>query len=172
MVSDWLFDTPWWLLAVLVGVGAAIFVAGNRRQERPVMRMGLLLLLAGVALGAMSGSWTRTRRRPWRARAQLRAAINATGTACGRCSTHTTRRLHERDAIVKGGRDTAERIGLRMCGCSRSRQRRRRRWIRWTVEALSEQDASPGNTRRAGSSSTRTSGRVDADEHPAAETAS
>jgi hypothetical protein len=51
-MSDLVFDTPWWLLAVLIGGGAYIWYVGNTRLEKSwkiggiaVASLGLLLAL-------------------------------------------------------------------------------------------------------------------------------
>jgi hypothetical protein len=147
MLSDWLFDTPWWLLAVLVGVGAAIFVAGNRRQERHVMRMGLALLLAGVALAAVS--WfvdTDKELAVARTRAIARAVDQRDWDALKSLLDPSTSLLvyNNRGAIIKGGRETAERIGLKNVRLRSVTPTQKQTLIDVDVEALSEQDLFPG----------------------------
>ena len=149
MVSDWLFDTPWWLLAVLIGVGAAIFVAGNRRQERHVMRMGLILLLTGAALAAMS--WfvdTDKEVAVARTRAIGRAVDQRDWDGLTNLLDPNTSLLlyNNRDEIIKGGRETAERIGLKNVRLLSVSPKQTQTLITVDVEALSEQDVFPGNT--------------------------
>jgi hypothetical protein len=149
MVSDWLFDTPWWLLALLVGVGAVIFVAGNRRQERPVMRMGLILFLAGVALGVVSyfvdtdkeKAVARTRAIAWAVDQRDWNVLR------GLLDPNTTLLFYNnRDDIIKGGQQTAERIGLKNVRLLSVSPTQTQTLITVDVEALSEQDAFPGHT--------------------------
>lgn len=54
MISEMLFDTPWWLPLALIGVGVAVFISGNRRQEKSTLRGGLALMLLGVAVALVS----------------------------------------------------------------------------------------------------------------------
>jgi hypothetical protein len=51
---DLLFQTPWWLPAAIAGMGIVLFINGNRRQEKALMRAGVACLLAalGVALAS------------------------------------------------------------------------------------------------------------------------
>ena len=149
MVSDWLFDTPWWLLALLGGVGAVIFVAGNRRQERPVMRMGLILFLAGVALGLVSYFVdTDKEKAVARTRAIARAVDqrNWSGLRNLLDPGTTLADYTTRDAIVKGGQQTAERIGLKNVRLLSVTPTQTQTLITVDVEALSEQDLFPGTT--------------------------
>ena len=149
MVSDWLFDTPWWLLALFVGVGAVIFVAGNRRQERPVMRMGLILLLAGVALGLVSYFVdTDKEKSVARTRAIARAVDQRDWNALRTLLDPNTTLLfyNNRDDIIKGGQQTAERIGLKNVRLRSVSPTQTQTLITVDVEALSEQDAFPGYT--------------------------
>lgn len=149
MVSDWLFDPPWWLLALLAGVGAAIFVAGNRRQERAVMRMGLVLLLAGVALFAVS--WfvdTPKEQAVTRTRAIAAAVSQRNWDALRSLLDPNTTLLfyNNREEIVKGGRETAERIGLKNVRLLSVTPQQTQTNITVYVRALSEQDSFQGIT--------------------------
>ena len=45
---DLLFDTPWWLPTALIGIGLFVVYTGNQRQEKPVMRGGLVIVLLGL----------------------------------------------------------------------------------------------------------------------------
>lgn len=55
MISEFLFDTPWWALLGLAAAGIAVFVSGNRRQRKPIERAGLAVL--GLALLLFGMSW-------------------------------------------------------------------------------------------------------------------
>jgi hypothetical protein len=149
MVSDWLFDTPWWLLAVLVGAGVAILVAGNRRQERHVMRMGLILFLAGATLAAMS--WfvdTDKEVAVARTRAIARAVNQRDWEGLRSLLDPNTSLLfyNNRDEIIKGGRETAERIGLKNVRLLSVTPEQTQTNISVYVQALSEQELFPGLT--------------------------
>ena len=146
MISDWLFDTPWWLLLLLVGLGAAIFVAGNRRQERHVMRMGLILLAGGVALFAVS--WfvdTDKEKAVARTRAIAAAVEERDWDRLSTLLDPGTSLLFykNRDQIVAGGRETAERIGLRNVRLLSVHPEQTQTNITVDVDALSEQELFP-----------------------------
>jgi hypothetical protein len=51
---DYLFDVPWWLPTMLIGVGAAVLFTGGRRLEKNVIRWGTIILLVGVLVGLAS----------------------------------------------------------------------------------------------------------------------
>jgi len=53
-MTDLLFDAPWWLPTLLIGVGVVLFWNGNRRQEAKVRNAGLLAVLLGVAVMGVS----------------------------------------------------------------------------------------------------------------------
>jgi hypothetical protein len=53
-VRDLLFDTPWWLLGLIGVVGAALFMSGNARQNKQILRSGVAVLLFGVLLAVVS----------------------------------------------------------------------------------------------------------------------
>src|SRR5688572_16280892 len=53
-MTDLLFDTPWWLPALIAGVGIVVFVTGNKRVENRVRYAGLGILLLAVALVVVS----------------------------------------------------------------------------------------------------------------------
>jgi hypothetical protein len=53
-VQNLLFDTPWWLLTLIGVVGIALFMAGNSRQNKPLLRSGLVVLLLGIVLAVVS----------------------------------------------------------------------------------------------------------------------
>jgi len=53
-VQELLFDTPWWVLAIIVMVGAALFMSGNARQHKPTLRAGMGVILLGIVLGLVS----------------------------------------------------------------------------------------------------------------------
>lgn len=50
MLSRLLFETPWWLPTVAIGVGIFVWLTGNRRLERKVMLTGLGIAVFGVAI--------------------------------------------------------------------------------------------------------------------------
>lgn len=51
-MSELLFDAPWWLPALIAGLGVGLFIIGNNRQETRIRAAGIILIaLAMLALG-------------------------------------------------------------------------------------------------------------------------
>lgn len=53
-MTDLLFDTPWWLPALIGAAGVVLFITGNNRLERKVKYAGLAVIAAAVVLMAVS----------------------------------------------------------------------------------------------------------------------
>jgi HAMP domain-containing protein len=53
-LTDYLFDTPWWLPAMIAVVGAVLFYTANKRQETRLRTVGLAVVLLAVLLGVVS----------------------------------------------------------------------------------------------------------------------
>ena len=53
-MSEYLFDTPYWLLALLAVVGVGLLVSANARQEKRLARAGAGVLIAGILLALVS----------------------------------------------------------------------------------------------------------------------
>src|SRR5438874_2004457 len=47
-MSEWLFNTPWWMLTAVVIAGVVAWWSGNNRQNKRLKQVGLLVLLLGV----------------------------------------------------------------------------------------------------------------------------
>jgi hypothetical protein len=53
-MNDLLFDASWWMLAVGLTAGVAVWWQGNKRQDATIQRVGLGVFLAAVAWGLTS----------------------------------------------------------------------------------------------------------------------
>jgi hypothetical protein len=51
---DFLYDTPWWLLLLLFAIGGLFAWSGYSKRDKLIGGIGLSLLLAGIALYALS----------------------------------------------------------------------------------------------------------------------
>ena len=54
IVSDLLFDTPWWLFTLLGMIAATLLVSGNARQNRRLLTAGIAALALGILLAITS----------------------------------------------------------------------------------------------------------------------
>ena len=76
-MKDFFFDAPVWVLCVLVAAGIAIWWAGNNRVDKPMKRIGLAVLLAGVALALTSFVFDTDQEKVTKQTEQLVQAVNA-----------------------------------------------------------------------------------------------
>jgi predicted PurR-regulated permease PerM len=53
-MTDPIFDTPWWLPVLIAGVGAVLFVTGNKRVEGKLRNAGLAVIALAMLLVAVS----------------------------------------------------------------------------------------------------------------------
>ena len=53
-LTDYLFNTPWWLPAILLVVGAVVFYVANGRLDRRNRTIGMVILSLGVGIGVVS----------------------------------------------------------------------------------------------------------------------
>jgi hypothetical protein len=113
-VRDLLFDTPWWLLMLIGVVAIALLVSGNARQNKPILRSGIFVLLFGIILAAVSYLVDTPREKVIKG---TRALVNA---AVRRDKATLNAELHpnaalagwKRQQIIDGAVDYADRFGL------------------------------------------------------------
>jgi flagellar biosynthesis protein FliQ len=53
-MTQYLFDTPYWLLALVVVIGVALLISANARQEKRLGWAGALVLFVGALLALLS----------------------------------------------------------------------------------------------------------------------
>jgi hypothetical protein len=53
-MTQLLFDTPWWLPAVIAAVGVVLFISGNKRQETRVRAAGMGAVMLAAMLAVVS----------------------------------------------------------------------------------------------------------------------
>jgi hypothetical protein len=51
---DLIFSTPWWLPTLICGVGIALFITANNRQETRIRTGGIVIFFLGILLGIVS----------------------------------------------------------------------------------------------------------------------
>ena len=76
MLNELLFETPWWLPTLIIALGAFVFVAGNRRQEKRIIYPGLGLALLGIAVALLSYFVETDKERSVRRTRELVAAVD------------------------------------------------------------------------------------------------
>lgn len=150
MIEQWLFDTPWWLLIALAALGAAIFVAGNRRQDKSVMYAGGAILLLGIGLFSLSSFVDTDLEKAETNTRGIAAAVHARdwgkfGSLLDPATT-VPNAYRNRDEIVTHGRETAERIGVKNVRIVSLDAVQTDTVITVDIAVLSEQDLFPGNT--------------------------
>lgn len=119
-MSEWLFNTPVWLLVALAGLGLALLYHGNLRRERPVMLAGITLLLAAVVLMVLSVLVTTDREHVSRQADRLVRAVRDrdfstfAGVMDESVQMKAVVTLYPgRSEFVNGARSTLDSIGLR-----------------------------------------------------------
>jgi uncharacterized membrane protein YeiB len=149
--TELLFDTPWWVLAALAAVGLALLYAGNNRQDKTLLRLGVGVLVGGVAVFVVSWIVETDREQVERGTAEMvRAVDRKDWTAFGNLLDDQAKLVagvtvyNNRQQFVRGASQTADAIGLkvvRMMG--REVSRRGENVFDAAVTAYSEQDRFP-----------------------------
>src|SRR3984885_1566918 len=144
MLDHLLFETPWWLPTSLIGMGIAIFLAGNRRQEKKVMTIGIVLALLGIS-NALVSYFVMTDMEKVVARTkQLVVSVNNRDWETFRSLLDPQTSLdgyHNRDQLVAGAKATAQQIGLKSVRITGLNTQQRDTLIIVNIRAFSEQDA-------------------------------
>src|SRR4051812_3791222 len=120
-MNQLLFDTPWWLLALLIGAGAVLFWNGNRRQESRVRSAGLALLGVAILLGVLSYFVDTPRERAVKESKQFARAIEARDWPSARkildpnCTLSvlgSVQLYDSREQIIEAAKKAVERYGV------------------------------------------------------------
>ncbi|MGH7215380.1 MAG: hypothetical protein ACREIT_11510 [Tepidisphaeraceae bacterium] len=53
-MTDLIFDLPWWLPAIIAAVGAGLWVSGNKRVDRTLKNVGLVILTLAILFTVVS----------------------------------------------------------------------------------------------------------------------
>jgi hypothetical protein len=104
-MNELLFHSSWWLLACVAAGGIAIFIAGNRRLDKNLQRIGLAVLALAVILGCLRFFFPTPRERMEnRSRAIVRAVNDKNWDVLGKLLDPDTA-LCSPSQVLKGGRD-------------------------------------------------------------------
>jgi hypothetical protein len=146
-MNDLLFDTPLWLLGLLIIVGATLFWSGNNRQDKTLKRLGLAVLLIGILMGAMSYFVDTDKEAAQRRTRQIVTAVDRKDwVALGKLldpQTHAIIYNNPTD-IVEGAKRTADFIGFKGLRIIGTEVEQKDTVINVYLKVLSEQERSGG----------------------------
>jgi hypothetical protein len=131
-VRDLLFDTPWWLLTLIGVSGVALFMSGNSRQNKQLLRGGVGVILLGVLLAVVSYLVDTPREKAIKGtHALVAAAVARDGQTLG-SYLHPAAALAgwNRKQIIEGAPIYADRFGLKGATITGWTLRKSRRWSR------------------------------------------
>ena len=148
-LTDYLFDTPWWLPASVALVGVVLFYAANKRQETRLRTVGLLVVLLAVALGVVSYFVDTDLERAER---QTRGLVDAfeekdwakfsafldRNTSLGVLNGVTLYRGNEE--ITRRAREASDKYGFRAVNITSMKARQDQTLITVTISLISTQD--------------------------------
>ena len=146
-MKDFLFDAPLWVMCVLVSGGVATWWAGNNRIDKPMKRIGLAVLLFGIALALTSFFFDTDAEKVTRKTEQLVQAINARDWKTFESILDPKTRFAfygDRDAIEKGAKQTADDIGMKSASITGMTVEKKDTVIQIDLRAYSEQDRTAG----------------------------
>jgi hypothetical protein len=114
-MSDYLFDTPWWLLTLLVVAGVSLFLFGNARLDKALQRVGLAII--GVAILLCITSWlvdTPKEKVIRNTKAFVKAVVaRDTKTLDKLLSPRVSIGTWDKTAILEGAKSYADQFGLK-----------------------------------------------------------
>jgi hypothetical protein len=114
-MSDYLFDTPWWLLILLVITGGTLFYYGNARLDKTLKRVGLSII--GIAVVLFITSWLidTPKEKVTRNTKNFVKAVVArdTGALDKLLSPRVSIGTWDKQSILKGVKDYADQFGLK-----------------------------------------------------------
>jgi hypothetical protein len=143
MLTHLLFETPWWLPTSLIGLGIALFLAGNMRQEKKVLITGIVLALLGITNALVSYFVVTDTENVVARTKQLAAAVNNHDWETFRSLLDPNTSLewyHNRDQLVAGAKATADQIGLKTVHITGLDTEKRDTLIIVNIRVYSEQD--------------------------------
>ncbi|MGH7179616.1 MAG: hypothetical protein ACREJC_19735 [Tepidisphaeraceae bacterium] len=146
-MSDWLFDTPWWLLALLAVGGLAALYFGNLRRDKVMMLVGIVCVVAGMTLGLLSHFIeTDVELVVRRTRTLASSAVQRDWATFRSILSHQTSFAGYRDIdqLVEGARKTADSIGLKSIRFTSMEARQTDTLITVDLAATTEQEMTGG----------------------------
>ena len=145
-MTDLLFDTPWWLPALIAAVGVVLFVTGNNRLERKVKLAGLgAVALAGLLM-AVSYFVTTAKEKVLDRTTALIGSIEKQDWATFESLLDEKTSMAGyagRAQLVAGAKASSAKFGLKKAYVTSKTARQDDTLITVTINAMSEQDLPP-----------------------------
>jgi hypothetical protein len=114
-MRDLLFAAPWWLLMLFGLAAAALLFSGNARQDKRLLRIGLVVLLVGALIALLSYLIDTPREKVEKgSRALVKAAVDRDKTTLN-TELHPNASLAawKRQQIIDGAVTLADQFGLK-----------------------------------------------------------
>jgi len=115
-MSDLIFATPWWLLALLIGGGGFVWYTGNTRMEKSLKSAGIAIASLGVLLALLSWFVVTDKEYVEKQTRKMVEAINHKDWPALEklLDPHTSLEgvYKNRDELIDGAKKTADSIGL------------------------------------------------------------
>jgi hypothetical protein len=119
--SDLLFYASWWMLAVVAGGGIIAFIAGLRRLDKKLRRLGLVLFLIAAIVGTLRVIFPTDREKLEKRSRELVQAVDRQdwNALKGLLDSETVVGFRShllatgRDGIVAGAKDDWDRFGVK-----------------------------------------------------------
>jgi len=146
-MTELLFDTPLWLPAMIVGVGAVLFWMGNTRLEKKIRNTGIALLIAAVVLVMVSYLVDTPREKVMNQTRQLVDSVEQRkwpvmeSLLDPRC---TLENYNNRDQIISAAQTATEKFGVKTAIVTSLQAQQDGSQITVHLDVLSEQDVTLG----------------------------
>jgi hypothetical protein len=153
-MSELLFDTPWWLPAVIAAAGVVLFVTGNRRVENRLRLAGVSVICIAILLTAVSYFVDTPRETAERRSRELVDAFERGDFPAMAAILHPTTAVTvlnntvyaSRDQIIENAKEAYQRYGFKSVNVLISNSEQVQTTITVTMTLLSEQSNAYVNT--------------------------
>jgi len=143
-MTDYLFDTPWWLPLAVVVIGIVLWASGNRRVDRTLKRFGAAVMLAGLLIAGISYFVDTDKEKALAKTSQLVQAVSSRDWAKFQEVLHPKVQFmlyKNRDALVSGAKATADQIGLKWVKVTGTQVKQDPQGVVVDLSCFSDQDA-------------------------------
>ena len=154
MDTHLLFETPWWLPTVVIGVGAVIAYTANKRREMKLRTAGLVVIARGVGLALVSYFVDTDQERAVKRTKQIVTSFEKKDWATMRDLMHPRVSLSianvpltlysDRDQIVARAQDVSDRYGFHSVTITSLEARQDQTIITVSLSLLTVQDQTGG----------------------------